>query len=330
MATALAALVLAGSTACGDGTDADAAEAGPPTIVVTTSIWTDVVANVACEGGIDVYTVIPAGGDPHGFEPSLADRQRMESAAVVVANGLLLEEGLEDTLQAVEDAGTPVFRIGQHVDTIGYRSLADRHDEEQGDEEHDGEHDDGDHADEHDGHGHDGHDPHVWFDPTRVSAVLAELGDQLVLHAGLDVGTVDACIDDYRAALERVDAEIAEMVSAVADERRRLVTGHDALGYFADRYGFEVVGTVIPVPSGMAATNPAGLEELAVLIEATDVPAIFVDTQHSDGDARAVAARVGEVEVVTLLTGTLEDRGEAATYLGLLRVNAELITEALR
>ncbi len=395
---------------CG-GDDEDAAADGTPVVVATTSIWADVLANVACDGDIDVRTLVPAGADPHRFEPSLADRALMDDAAVVFANGLLLEELLEDTLGAVSDAGTPVFRIGDHVSTIDYSSGdethdhdedrdADHHDEahaddheeeghdhdedhddhedeghdheeeghddheEEGhdhDEDHDADHDEAhddeghDHGDEghdgheghvdeghddhdedeeghddHEGHDHSGADPHVWFDPTRVSGVLAEIGEQLVTHAGADSAAIDRCVADYQDELAELDSEIAALSAGVPPENRLLVTNHDAMGYFAQRYGFEVVGTVIPSPSGLAETNPAQLEALAQTIEEHGVGAIFAESQHSARDAEALARRVGDVEVVTLFTGTLGEPGSGAdTYLGFMRTNAGLIAEAL-
>ena len=104
------ALVIVGAGCADDSSDGESsgdAVATVPTVLATTGIWSDIVSNVACGGIVDVETIIPVGGDPHGFEPSLQDRERMENAALVVANGLDLEERLEDTLAAVEDSGTP-------------------------------------------------------------------------------------------------------------------------------------------------------------------------------------------------------------------------------
>ena len=296
--------------------------------MATTSIWADVVEQVTC-GEVDVVSVIPAGGDPHSFEPSLADRAALSDAALVVANGLLLEEGLEDVLGAVADEGTPVFEIGDHIDTIAYAS-PDTHDDD-GDDDHDDDGDDDHDDDGDDDHDDDGDDPHVWLDPARVADVLPELGEQLVIHAGLSSAAVQECVSDYQEQLLAVDDEISALVEDIAPANRKLVTNHDALGYFADRYDFELVGTVIPAPSGLAETNPAQLQALADLIETTGVQAIFADAQHSDDDAQALARQVGDVQVVTLYTGALDGSGEsnAGSYLDLLRTNAELIIGAL-
>ena len=333
---ALAIMALSASSCGGDSEGEDASPATPatPTILATTGIWADVVSNVACGGLGDIETIIPVGGDPHGYEPSLRDRERMENAALVVANGLEMEEGLEDMLEQVRGSGTPVFEFAEGMEPIPFASEGRHHDEEEEghdqDEGHDGDEEEGhDEDDDEEGHGSGG-DPHVWFDPHRVSEALPGLAGVLTTKVGLDAAAIDACLASYLAELEAVDAEIAIKVEQLPAESRKLVTSHEALGYFADRYGFEVIGTVIPTPSSMAQTNPAQLEELAEIIEHEGIKAIFAETLHSADDVKALASRVGDVEVVTLYTGSLgPSGGSAETYLGFLSTNADLIVDAL-
>ena len=157
------ALIAAG---CGNDDTDDTADL--PTVIATTSIWGDVVANVACDGLADVGTLIPPGGDPHAFQPSLNDRGNMESAALIVANGLFLEEGLEDTIDAVEEAGTPVFRVADHVSTIEFASTMGHGHDEHDEDDHDDEHDEHEH--DHDEDDHDDHeDEHDERTTTRTS-----------------------------------------------------------------------------------------------------------------------------------------------------------------
>ena len=305
---------------------------GAPSILVTTGIWADVVANVACGGLAEVNTIIPVGGDPHGYEPSLQDTERMAHASLVVANGLELEERLEDTLEVVAESGTPVFEFAEGMNPIPFRLESPGHDQDEGhddDKGHDDEgHDDEGHDDE--GHDHGGSDPHVWFDPHRVSEALPDLALVLTRDVGLDPAAVEACLAGYAAELEAVDAEIATKVEQLPAASRKLLTNHEALGYFADRYAFEVIGTVIPTPSSMAQASPAQLEELAEIIEREGINAIFAETLHSVDDVEALAARVGDVDVVTLYTGSLGPPGSGAeTYIGFLRTNADLIVDAL-
>jgi len=357
LAAAVAAAALGAAACSGDPSpEPPSAGAETPTIVATTSIWADVVANMACDGLAEVVTIIPVGSDPHGYEPSLQDTERMTNASLVVANGLTLEGRLEDTLNAVAESGTPVLNFAEHMDPIPFEAGHDDHDDEGHDEGHDHDdeghdhddeghdddeaHDEGhDHDDEgHDdeeGHDHHGHahgteDPHVWLDPHRVAEALPVLAQALTVDAGLDPAGVEACLASYRAELEAVDAEIAAKVEQLPAESRKLVTNHDAFGYYAARYGFEVIGTVIPSLSSMAEASPAGLEELAEIIEHEGIKAIFAEIQHSGDDINALAARIGGVDVVTLYTGTLGPPGSGAeTYTGYLRTNTDLIVDSL-
>jgi zinc/manganese transport system substrate-binding protein len=298
------ALALAACSASDGATPAaEGAAAGrdAPSVLATTSIWADVVSNLACGGMADVDTLVPPGGDAHAFEPSLADRERLEGASLVVANGLGLEGGLDATLEAVEATDTSVFRVGEHV-----RS--------------------GDHEG---GAGEEG-DPHVWFDPLLVADALPALAEALASEVGLDPGAVDACLTTYQAELRALDAEIVEILSAVPDDRRVLVTNHEALGSFADRYGFEVVGAVVAAPSTLTESSPGHLEALAEAIEANGAPAIFVEQEHSSAEAEVLAERIGDVSVRQLHTEGLGEPGSGAdTYTGLLRSNAQVIADAL-
>ncbi|MDE0606607.1 MAG: metal ABC transporter substrate-binding protein, partial [Acidimicrobiaceae bacterium] len=179
------------------------------------------------------------------------------------------------------------------------------------------------------GHGHGGADPHVWFDPTRVSGVLGELAQHLI-DAGVDGDSIAACLSDYQSELAALDQELEDLIGELPAGKRKLVTNHDALGYFADRYGFEIIGTVLPSPTTISETNPAQLEELAQTIEHEGVGAIFAETVHSSDDAEALASRVGDIKVVTLYTGSLGPPGSGAEdYIGFMRTNTRLIVDAL-
>ncbi len=282
--------VAAGCGGTGSTSDPDVL----PTVVATTSIWADVVTNLVCDGQASVVSLMPAGADPHDYEPSLADRGRLESAVVVVANGAGLEGRVGRTIAAVEDGGTPVVRIAE---LMGVDS---------------------------------GEDPHLWFDPVAVVDALPALADALVADAGLDRVAVDGCLDVYIAELTEADRAIAAMFGPVAADRRLIVTNHDALGRFADRYGLTVVGNVLPSSSTLAEANPADLAALVERITGLGVEAVFVDIGAATVDAEQVASRAG-VEVVELYTGALGEAGSGAdTYVGLLLVDAQRIAVTLR
>ena len=319
LVAALVVLAACGSDDSGANSD-NTVRLDTPIVVATTSIWADITTNVACNGLAQVLTIIPPGGDPHSFEPSLRDRETMDSADLVVANGLFLEESLADTIDAAESNGVSVLRVGEELDPlpIGEKSHDDEPETSDGD----------DHDDDY-GDDYGGGDPHVWWDPTRVAAAVPLIADALA-DAGVDRAALDACAAQYVGELTTLDEEVATIVAPMPVDQRILVTNHDSLGYFAKRYEFEVLGSVIPSSSSLAATSPAELDDLADQIGATGVPAIFADTQNSSTDADALANRLGGVDVVSMLTDTLDEPGtEGGTYVGWLSGNARTIIDAL-
>ena len=289
-----------------------------PAPIATTTIWADITSAVLC--GVPVTAIVPTGADPHTFEAPIAARADIAAAGFVVANGLDLEEGLLDLLETVEAEGVTVLHMTDHVEVLAPGD----------DDEHDDKHDDhsDEHSDEHDDkhdHDHSAGDPHIWLDPMRVAAGIGAIVEAAV-DAGHDAEAITACAEDYRSELTALDAEISELVASVPTTSRNLVTNHDALGYFADRYDFTVIGTVIPSTSTMAATNPADLADLAALIEESGVTTIFTDAESSDVDAAALAERLDGVRVTPLLTGSLTSGVEdGRDYVTLMRTNAERI-----
>ncbi|BAN02498.1 putative metal ABC transporter metal-binding protein [Ilumatobacter coccineus YM16-304] len=211
----------------------------------------------------------------------------------------------------------------------------DHADEDHADEDHDDEdHDDEDHDDEdhddHDGHDHGGVDPHLWTDPAGLIPVLEALRAELTT-AGVDSADIDESLDAYIARLETLDAEIETILAPIPDDQRVLVTNHDAFGYFANRYGFEVIGTVIPSLTTNAEVSPAALDDLAELMRDRSVTAVFAENTESDQLASALADEVGGgVQVVELFSGSLGPSGSGAEdYISMMTTNAELIAEAL-
>ena len=203
--------------------------------------------------------------------------------------------------------------------------------------------DEGDeHADEGDEHAEDGEehehehaagstDPHFFTDPTRMIEAVEGIADFLVDNVdGIDADALEAGADDYIAELEALDAEVDTTLDPIAEGDRVLVTNHEVFGYFADRYDFEVVGTVIPTGSTADGASAGELADLAEVIEAEGVPAIFADTSSSDELADTLADEVGDIEVVELYSESLGDEdSDGATYLQMVQTNADRIAAAL-
>jgi zinc/manganese transport system substrate-binding protein len=310
------------AAACGDdGAAGTGADGDTPTIAVTTNILGDVVTQLTGDlARVDV--VIPANADPHEFQPSARDSAEVRDADVVVANGAGFEAGLDDTIDGAEDEGAPVFRAIDHVDT-----LASGHANETGggDEEHDGEDDEGEHGED------DGVDPHFFTDPSRMAAVADSLAEALADEVpALDTAAFRDRAERYVTDLRALDAEVEETLAVVPAERRKLVTNHDVFAYFADRYGFEVIGTVVPSVTTEASPSAGEIDDLAATIEAAGVPAIFADTSSPTALADTLADEVGDVAVVELYSESLGEAGSGAdTYAGMVRTNAGRIADAL-
>lgn len=308
---AVVGLVAALASACGSGGTARPAER----VVATTTILADLVKPVAAACGLEVTAVIGSGIDPHAFSPSPRDGEAMRAAVIVVANGGGLEESLLDVLDAVRDAGTPVFEALDHVDTL----TRGRDDDQNGD---DGNGDEGSEA-----HDEGAVDPHFWHDPDRAAAVVAAFGAAL---AGARPEAQRCATDAAReraAELRRLAEEIEEILAAVPPQRRRLVTDHDSFGYFADRFGFEVVGSVIPSTSSLAQASAADLGELVEAVEVAGVPAVFSDASGSQRLVEALRGELEGVEVVALHSDSLG--GDVDSYEELVRSNAQAIAAAL-
>lgn len=285
--------------ACGGG---EGSEASRPRVVVTTSILGDVVEQLVGDA-VAVDVLMPPGSDPHDFAPSARQVAALRQADVVVVSGLGFEVGLLDTIEAAEADGVTVVTAADAIDPL---PLA--------------------------GAGEDGDpDPHWFTDPVRMSAAVSFLADELAARVdGLATPAYRARVDAYLAELATLDADVIATLSVVPADRRVLVTNHEVFAYFADRYGFEVLGSVIPSGSTLAEPSAADLSALAEAIAAAGVPAIFAETSSPTRLAAALAAEGTDVEVVELYSESLGPPGsDGATYLELVRTNVERIAEAL-
>ena len=276
------------------------------TVIATTSILGDVVSRLGGDG-IQLDVMMPAGVDPHDFAPSAQQVAAISSADLVIANGLGLEEGLEDVLAQAESEGITVIKVGEDVDPLPLGEAV---------AEHEGEED------------HGGFDPHFWQDPIRMKKAVE------VITMGLITAGVPDAMDnaiEYQQDLDATHADIVTILDPIPSDRRLLVTNHDAFGYFANRYDFEVIGTIIPGGSTLAEPSSAEIAELVETIVSNDVPAIFVENIGSEGLAEILAAETGtDIKIVQLTSDALGEPGSATgTYLDMLLYNATAIAGAL-
>ncbi|OZE79577.1 zinc ABC transporter substrate-binding protein [Rhodococcus sp. 15-649-1-2] len=286
-----AALILAGCS----GADSS----GTPTIVVTTNILGDITSSIVGDQA-DVLVLMPPNSDPHSFEISAAEAARVESADLLIANGLGLEEGVAKTIDAARANGTDILEVGPGVDPIDYVS----------------------------GQSSGAADPHIWTDPQRMRTAVGLIKDAVT--ESLDGVDVEAAAQDYDAQLVELDGRMQERFAPIVN--RKLVTNHHVFGYLADRYDFEVIGAVIPSGTTLASPSASDLSDLAGTVRDAGVPTIFVDSSQPDRLAQVMASEAGvDVDVVKLFTESLGDENsDAPTYLDMMDFNSTAIAAGLR
>ncbi|GAA0274697.1 zinc ABC transporter substrate-binding protein AztC [Cryptosporangium japonicum] len=293
MRALLALLVLVGLTAC------TAPDDGRPRIVVTTNILGDVVRTIVGDEA-EVTVLMKPDADPHSFAISAREARTMQTADLLVHNGLGLEEGIA---RHVDAADVPTLEVGARVDPIEYR--------------------DGDAAGQ--------PDPHFWTDPVRMATAVRIITDEIADHVDVDENAVRRRARDYTTELDALHADLGKRFAAIPAGRRVLVTNHHVFGYLADRYDLTVVGTIIPGGTTLASPSASDLASLTTAITRHRVPAIFADTSQPARLAEVLASSAGlTVRVIALHSESLSGPdGDAATYLALMRFNADAIVGGL-
>lgn len=285
-------------------------------VVATTSIVGDVVSRVGGDD-IELTVLIPLGSDLHTFQPTPQDAAAIAKAHLVVTNGAGLEGGWMSKL--LENAGGKRPLVPASAGVTLRQGGHHHHEEEEGADEHE----------EEEEHEHEGNDPHVWFDVKNVVAWTRNVEQAL---AALDPAKADEYHQNaanYTAELQELDAWIEAQVKQIPAERRKLVTSHEAFGYFCDRYGLEQVGAVFPVTTE-AQPSAKDLAQLQEAIKTEGVQAVFAETTVNPALVEQLARDSG-IKVVTLYTGSLGKPGsEADSYVKLMRYDVEAITTALR
>lgn len=266
--------------------------------VATFSIIADLVQNVAGDK-IDLTTFVGADADVHDFEPAPSDVAKLAGAHIVFENGFGLESWLGNLY---ESSGSQAQRVvlANAVTLI-------------------------------DGAGND-RDPHIWQNPRNAMVMVKSIRDALVKADPNNAQTYQQNAAAYLTKLAALDVEIATTVDTLPKAKRKLVTSHDALGYFAQRYGFEIVGSVIASLNTEAGEPSA--QDLVVLvndIREQGVKAIFLESQSSPKLVERVASEAGVVIGPELYTDALGPAGSAgATYINAMRHNARAIVAALK
>jgi zinc/manganese transport system substrate-binding protein len=281
----LAALALAGAVVACGSGSSQ--DSGRPTVAATTGILAEITAEVAGPDAT-VRQVIPEGASPHDFQLSAQDRASIEDSVLLVHNGAGLEQGVP-----VDEIDVPRFAL---ADDAGELLPLEQ-----------------------------GVDPHIWMDPTRVVAALPALADALAEADPEHAGGYRRRARGYAAELTALDAELERRLASVPAPDRELVTSHDAMGYFADRYGFEVVATPFPASGAEAEATAAGIRDVEEAVRDARVPTLFAEQEDDPEVLELIADETG----VAIVTGLLVESPGDGSYVEMLRTDAGLIAAGL-
>ncbi|MBI4180912.1 MAG: zinc ABC transporter substrate-binding protein [Chloroflexi bacterium] len=279
------------------------ATSGKKSIVVTYSVLGSIVKDLVGDNA-NVTVSIPNGLDPHEWEPSAKDIETINKADLVIENGLGLEGGMEKTLGVARSNGVKFFTASdyitvRHVGT-GEGILSGDPDQAVG-----------------------AADPHLWLDPLSMKSVVSALASELKKDFNINVTAQD---QNLEGQLDSLNSKITGTVAVIPQANRKLVTGHESMGYFAQRYGFKLVGVIIPGLSSQAGVSAADLAVLKKTIQDNQVKAIFTELGTSPAVAKAIGDETS-VQVVELTTHTLPGDGSYFTF---MRNLATVITNALK
>jgi len=286
-------------TACSGNSSSPEASGTTAQVVLTSATFlADITRNVAGER-LAVESLLPAGADPHSYQPTPRDVTKIVQSKLLIINGAEYEHFLEPLLENAE---------GEREVVEASAGLSPRTDA----------------GNEH------GVDPHLWLDPNNVVTYVENIREALTHFDPDGAALYQSNADVYVAQLKDLDVWIKEQVSQIAPEKRLLVTNHEALGYFADRYGFTVIGAIVP---GVSSDASASAQQMAALIEqikASAAPAIFLDEVENPALAQQIADETGVKVVEDLHLESLTDRPPAATYIDMMKHNVTQIVDALK
>ena len=282
---------------------------GAPVIAVE-SFLADFARQVAGDR-IEVRSLVPAAVEPHGYEPTPQDIAAVTGARMLIVNGAGLESFL---VKLLENAGgdRPVVEA-----SAGLKSRSAR----EGEVLEGGVIATGPSAET---------DPHFWLDPSMAEIYILNIRNGLIRIDPAGESVYRANAEGYIAKLRELDRWIAGQVAVIAIAERKLVTNHESLGYFADRYGFRIIGTVIPSVSTEASPTARQLARLVDGLRAAGAKAVFLETGANPQLARQVAREAGIHVVTELYTHSLTDTsGPAPTYLAMMRYDVRTIVTSL-
>lgn len=288
-------LILA-TSACQSTATASSSGTSAPVILTSTTFLADITRQVAGDR-LTVESLLPIGLDPHSYQPTPQDAARLSHVKMLIINGADYEQFLGPLLENIG---------GERIIVEASAGINSRKDA-QGEA-----------------------DPHLWLDPNNVITYVENIRKALTEFDPKGAEIYQANADQYMRQLAELDAWIKQQVATVPIDHRLLVTNHEALGYFATRYGFTVTGTVIESFSTDA--SPSAKQIAAIIDEtrSTHTPAIFLDAGDNTTLAEQIADETGVRVITDLHLESLTDGPPADNYLDMMKTNVTLIVNALK
>jgi len=282
------------SFACGDGKSSDD---GRVQVVTTLPLFADFVREIGRDR-VEVFSLVPLGADPHTFEPSPRDVERITEADIAFANGLGLEPALIKVLEANLRDGATLILLAEYAkeagEVVGLPEVGD--------------------------------DPHLWMHPGYAQQYARLVKDVLSSLSGDEYEGYEANYKNYLDHLSAIDEYDRYQIDAVPAALRKLVTTHDAFGYFGVAYGLEVVAAVARSPG--QEPSPQDIADLRAEIQREGVPISLTEPQISaESEILEQAAEDAGVQVCTLYSDSLDD--EVSTYIEMMRFNADELARCL-
>jgi ABC-type Zn uptake system ZnuABC Zn-binding protein ZnuA len=312
----LSIVILQFFSACGNN---EPKQNGLPKVLAVESFLADITKNIS-GSRLEIKTLIPLGLDPHSFEPSPGDVVKIAESDILIINGSGFEEWLKDIITGanekiiIVDCSNGLENRIQNKDGPGQSSNEDGQKTA---------------AENETGYRYEG-DPHFWLDPNLVMVYVQNIKDALIESDPQGIDLYNKNAKEYTARLMKLDAWITEEVKKIPEDERLFVTNHESFGYYADRYGFKVIGTIIPNFSSASSPSAREVAGLIEKIKAAKVRAIFLETGSDSKIADQIAKETGVKIVTELFTHSItEPGGLAPTYIEMIEFDTKTIVESL-
>ena len=296
--------LLAVVAACGGTSGSPAASNSGYRVVATTSVFAD-LARLALGDTVQIDSIVPAGIDVHTFEPAPSDAAKIAAADLILMNGLGLDDWVGSLIEAAQQSDANVLRLGEGLDVSDawiYLASSEASAEP-------------------------AYDPHVWLDPNGAALYIHRIAERVTQERPDLASAIKASSTEGLQSVKALDAEVGAIFAAIPAERRKIVTFHDAFGYYARAYGITIVGVAIASPG----QDPSA-REIAVLIDAiraAGVTTVFSEVQFPSKVLNSIAAETGATVLADLYSDAL-GAAPGDTYLGAMRANATAIAASMR